>query len=31
MFEASAYEIHASAYFSRLPYFCFTQPVASDT
>ena len=25
------HEVHASAYFSRLPYFCCTQPVASDT
>ena len=31
MFEASAYEVHASAYFSRLLYVCSTQPVASDT
>ena len=31
MFEASAYEVHASAYFSRNPYSCPTQPVASDT
>ena len=30
MFEASAYEVHASAYFNRLPYFCSTQPVDTN-
>ena len=31
MFEASAHEVHTTAYFSRLLYSCPTQPVASDT